>query len=84
MEYEFLKNITKNINFSGNTDFNNAIKTYVGRVFRYKIDDDIIETFLFDNIPYNKGTETNFKRLWKCYSNYSTYQSTDPFIYKKI
>lgn len=83
-EYKnFLESITRNMAFTGNDDYNGAIKSYVSKVFRYTIDEGVLEQFLFEKIPYNRGTSKNFRRLWKCYSGYSSFRTVEPYTYKK-
>lgn len=78
---EFLENITKTLAFHGSDDFNNTIKNYVSKVFRYRVDENLIESFLFRKIPRTRGAENNYKRLWKCFSAYSDFRSVDPYFY---
>jgi hypothetical protein len=74
----FLDKITKRINFTGSEDYNGAIKNYISNVFRYKIDENLIEDFLFNKIPRTKGAEKNYKRLWQCFSAYPEFRNNDP------
>jgi len=78
---DFLEKITKSISFSGSRDYNNAIKTYVGKIFRYRVGENLIEDFLFSKIPRTKGAENNYKRLWECFSSYTQFRTVDPYFY---
>jgi hypothetical protein len=78
---KFLEAITRTLHFTGSDDFNHTIKTYVSKVFRYRVSEDLIENFLFRKIPRTNGAESNYKRLWQCFSSYSEFRSVDPYFF---
>lgn len=78
---EFMKTITKNVCFSGSNDYNTAIKEFINKVFVFQIDEDVIESFLFDRIPYNIKTEKTFRTMWNNYAKFTTFQSVEPYMY---
>ena len=81
MLYSLLNKITKNLSFNGSTDYNTAIKEYINKVFIYQIDSNIIETFLFEKIPYSDKTVKTFEGMWNVYSKYSSFYSIEPLMY---
>lgn len=78
----FLEKVTKSMMFNGSDDYNGTIKNFVAKIFRYKVDEGLIEDFLFSKIPRTNGSESNYKRLWSCFSGYSSFRSVEPFYFK--
>ena len=78
---KFLSFVTNKLAFNGSEDFNHTIKSYVSRVFRFKVDESLIKQFLFQKIPKTDGAENNYDRLWSCFSNYNEFRTEDPFFY---
>jgi hypothetical protein len=79
---KFLNRITTNLSFNGSDDYNGAIKSYVAKIFRYNIDENLIKNFLFEKIPYNNKTEKCFDNMIKSFSRYIDYHTIDPYVYK--
>lgn len=77
----FLKTVTRHLNFEGSDDYNSAIKSFASKVFRYSIEDGIIENFLFSKIPYTVKSEKTYRLIWRKYSTYSDFKSIEPKSY---
>ena len=81
LHLDFIKNITKNISFMGSDDYNSSIKDYISIIFRYDVDENIVEQHLFDNIPETQKTQKTFNRMWKSFSSYSAFKTVTPCSY---